>query len=93
MNDLDLIKTCADRMEIAIVWDDGGYVYSEHYNPLADDAQAMALLKKFRLNIGQLSNGGCKVFVMANFKDLSNSESKYLNRAICECVAKLEKLT
>src|SRR3990172_12105784 len=33
----------------------GNQEQTEIYNPLRDDAQAMALVKRFKLNIGQLS--------------------------------------
>ena len=61
-----------------------------HYDPLHDDAQAMALVKKFKLNIGQLSSGYAKVFTGFLSEGFSQAESKNLNRAICECVAHLE---
>jgi hypothetical protein len=62
------------------------------YDPLHDDAQAMALVKRFGLGIYcDEDNGewGCY-----KFKEESGPEpdvtNTNLNRAICECVAKMQ---
>ena len=58
------------------------------YSPLHDDGQAMVLVKRFRISIGGLSQ--CwKVFSMTPVVDADGID---LNRAICECVAKLQML-
>ena len=65
------------------------YEYS-HYDPLHDDAQAMALVKKLNLSIYETNADGewCVFQIGTNELDTTNSD---LNRAICECVAKMEK--
>ena len=93
MTDTEITRACAEAM--GLTQGDTGYALIGHmknhpYNPLHNDAQAMALVKKFRLNIGQLSDGTCKVFRMDK-DDLWDADSKDMNRAICETVAKLQK--
>ena len=94
-DDLEITKLCAEAMGIKgwltgddpMVTNDRGE-FIEPYDPLHDDAQAMALVKKFGLDlirhkpISQWSSYfGNGVF----------SQADDLNRAICECVAKMQK--
>ena len=94
----ELTKKCAEKMGLEVREKDGTFrlawesmpnpsELAEHiYDPLHDDAQDMAMVKKFKLilkpNImGQLwivSHGISDPILGAN-----------LNRAICECVAAL----
>ena len=97
MTDLEITKLCAVAMgldtKVAIPTIiplvsglRGSACYA--YCPLHDDAQAMALVKKFYLKLGpRTDNSWC-------VRDKSNSgviqaDSYDLNRAICECVAKM----
>ena len=92
MTDIEMTMLCA----LAIGWDafiDGDRVlykktsYPEFldYDPLHDDAHAMALVKKFNLGIVFFSDA------MWSVNDRHNvSQSSSLNRAICECVAKMQ---
>lgn len=88
MTDLEITKRCAEKMGIAVVPAhesvrlEGGWMIAnghEVYEPLFDDAQAMALLKRYPLECAEeiyqhtIDNRGCSD----------------LNRAICECVANL----
>ena len=64
----------------------------ENYDPLYDDAQAMALVKKFKLLV---NNGvGCSstdLWHVQTQDDRDESvECQTLNRAIVECVAKMQ---
>ena len=89
MTDLEITKLCAEAMGIA--WDKGCPnimcaecdEYAIPYDPLHDDAQAMALMKKFP--------GACldefDLYVIMRGMDAPMD----LNRAICECVAKMQK--
>ena len=68
------------------------YPYSVFYDPLHDDAQAMALVKKFKLDIdyGQ----GVEWHVSdqhsdSEYEGYHSAMNPDLNRAICECVAKM----
>ena len=95
MTDLEMMRLCAGAMGIENwrvgleEWSDGlscGFSsppVSRPYDPLHDDAQAMALVKKFELNILRQSNSWT---VMRRRKGSGNSD---LNRAIVECVAKM----
>ena len=52
MTDLEMIKKCSERMGFECVESDGFIIVGRTtYNPLHDDAQAMALVKKFKLRI------------------------------------------
>ena len=95
MTDIEMTWWCALAMEICdrsdfsndfypAYWGESG---RERFDPLINNAQAMALVKKFRLCIGQLSTGDCQVFI-PDMKSVA--DSKDLNRAICECVAKMQ---
>jgi hypothetical protein len=80
MTDLEMVKKCAARM---------GYMpdvnwVEPKYDPINNDAQAMALVKKLELSITKPSNywyvtDGLGVY----------GEDKELNRAIVHCVANL----
>lgn len=96
MTDLEITKACADAIGLAFPEDgdsvliDVGSVLPGGYDPLHDDAQAMALVKKFGLGIYREGDEwGCYKFRPTGpHPDVSNSD---LNRAICECVAKMQK--
>jgi hypothetical protein len=57
------------------------------YNPLVSDIQCMALVKKFRINVIWYEVNMPSMFEPNVSMWLKND----LNRAICECVAKLQK--
>lgn len=96
MTDLELVKACAEAMGWEI--DEENTVYFGEvwvkrytgpegiYNPLEDDCQMAQLVKRFRLEItpyDELWNvgGGEGSGAAAQREDL--------NRAVCECVAKI----
>lgn len=107
MTDLELTKLCAEAMGYAIVEDFHGFVppvngiqveidksgveRSIRYNPISDDAQAMALVKKFKLSI-HFDTGLWWVRWLKNIDigEYQSLEDQDLNRAICECVAKMQ---
>ncbi len=82
MNDLEITKLCAEAMGYTVKPHphrkfDSKYnwiVNGTNWNPLINDAQAMALLKRFPIDC---LNAMCR------------EGSKDFNRAICECVAKM----
>lgn len=99
MTDDEITLRCAKLMGHT-VYSDCAYIFlrdgrSERYEPLSNDGQAMALLKRFRLKV--LNRGyervgacldpdlmGCSVRVF---------EAGDLNRAVVECVAYTQKLS
>lgn len=107
MTDLEMTKLCAEAMglepyrehgiaqnsspwSIFIVDKTQGRGYS-HYDPLHEDEQAMALVKKFQLQIQPpwaRANRDWRVGDKDNV--LSDPHSPDLNRAIVECVAKMQ---
>lgn len=94
MTDLEMIKRCAEKMGYATSVDRGdGFILvnSLGYDPLHDDAQAMALVKKFKLEILQQEEGKT-VRVRYPWSSPDHMTGWYddLNRAIVECVAKLD---
>ena len=60
------------------------------YNPLHDDAQAMALVKKFKLDAYGRDGHWDVWLVGTRFDDRHFAYSDNLNRAIVECVAKAQ---
>jgi len=101
MTDLEMTRLCAEAVglqwkllpalegsetydEDTIIFYDGPYPVK--YNPIMNDAQAMALVKKMRLCIGSV--GGWSVW--SGLQDSGSSQSKDLNRAICMAVAKMQ---
>ena len=91
MNDLEITKLCAEAMELKdarfssadrIISDLGINVY----NPLHDDAQAMALVKKFGVTIERFHETWHVWPQDADFTVISES----LNSAVCECVVKMQ---
>ena len=95
MTDLEMTQLCAEAMLFIPVIETGiegsfiqrpGYPREYiPYDPLHDDAQAMALVKKCRLWIGGWTED--MVSVSRDGKYLSTAVD--LNRAIVECVAKM----
>ena len=98
MTDLEMTRLCAEAMKLrneyrsklgglfVFVTDEYGEQWS-HYDPLHDDAQAMALVKKFEL---QLSSGAFHPMKWTVWREFKSAESVNLNRAIVECVAKMQ---
>lgn len=95
MTDLEITKLCAEAMGYRIVYPDQIdlplCVESSHgssvYYPLHDDAQAMALVKIFKLFVNW-DNGTC--WVMCAESDCDSDDHTDLNRAVCECVARMQ---
>lgn len=100
MTDLEITKLCAEAMEIdkdvalgATITSKDGLHWVGGYNPLNDDAQAMALVNKFSLTCEPRMYGTQRIDWMCRepgdnkFNHLGNT----INRAICECVAKVQK--
>ncbi len=99
MTDLEMVKKCAERMGYSSVIRKGDEVYDGLsgekidgiYWPLENDAQAMALVKKFGLSIMHVmhdahSDRPWRMFVPGTRTGIISSS---LNRAIVECVANL----
>jgi len=103
MTDLEIVKKCAEKM--GYVWCDSDFEYKtavangyrpaagSNYDPLHDDAQAMALVKKFGLiiepdGVMPTTEWWVQVWVSDEIR-WTGVANKDLNRAICECVAKL----
>ena len=95
MTDLEITRLCAEAMGCA--WkqtQDGVFVDSfTEYDPLHDDAQAMAMVKKLNICVWGTESGWWRV--VGNWRAMSgalqepDAAGKDLNRAICECVAKM----
>ena len=97
MTDLELTKLCAEAMGIdpedvcRQEWS------SRRYDPLHDDAQAMALVKKFGLalwgNDGTASEWKwhAEEQIFPDHRPPIIGHGQTANRAICGCVAKMMK--
>jgi hypothetical protein len=103
MTDIEMTKLTAEAIGFHVATGTGEQVWCHKcwpdphdnkgiflFDPLHDNAQAMALVKKFKLNIGQLSNA-CQVFTPLDAGHIYQADSADLNRAIVECVAKIAK--
>ena len=87
MTDLEITRLCAEAMEFVPPQTTIGGV---PWNPLVFDAQAMALVKKMRLDIeAPLEKAPYKKW-SASYGVQHRIVGPDLNRAICECVAKME---
>lgn len=98
MTDLELTKLCAGAIENCHefdgkIWEKRSYGVHWIYNPLSDDAQAMTLVKKFKLE-GRHSDArkgfSGEWLVTPSYQVEPFAYSDDLNRAICECVAKMQ---
>lgn len=111
MTDLEIIQICADKMHLHVgearkptgrdtfenflVIKSFGY---PKYDPLEDDAQAMALVKQFKLDIEPnftLEETGGEWTVSTWREDQNGRENRcthiLLNHAICGCVVLLNR--
>ena len=93
MTDLEITKRCAEAMKdesaAALEFLEEGH--RGGYEPLHDDAQAMALVKKFELLLGKREpalNFGNDVWGVRGPSGVG-AQNIDLNRAICLCVAKM----
>lgn len=84
LSELEMTRLCAMAMFDALEWEQRLF----DYNPLTDDAQAMALAKRFYLNMWSTGPEDKRWRVM--FMDGPDAWAADLNRAICECVAKMQ---
>ena len=108
MTDLEMTKLCAKAMGITHEWDSEsvflgighGHMPSVRYDPLHNDAQAMALVKKFGMHL-QVSEGVLPLYagtlpeincwsVIAT--DDAGADNADLNRAIVETVAMMPQI-
>ena len=105
MTDLEITRWCAEAMDFPedesatriILYREEGHIWTRHeadaigkmYHPLHDDAQAMALVKNFQLSVGYNEGWAAR---RDDWKGLvaGSFHSPDLNRAICECVAKMQ---
>jgi hypothetical protein len=98
MIDLEIIRKCAEKMGGKVELDRPrgskleGWIRLDRkiFNPLTDDAQAMALVKKFELRLQEPEaepslDRRWRVTVWEPTKFVAQHTD--LNRAICECVA------
>lgn len=101
MSDLEMTKLCAQAMGFgdglgeardpetgAVFWVLKSFGYPK-YDPLHDDAQAMALVKRFHINLDKVTDGWLARQSDAEYGTACVAHD--LNRAIVECVAKLHQ--
>jgi len=106
MTDLEITKLCAEAMElphkIATDRQNGDFVEiikqsnpgnGGEFDPLHDDAQAMALLKSFwlavRVDLMGGVSGGIKTWIVADGCE-AQGVSTNLNHAIATCIAQMQ---
>jgi hypothetical protein len=87
MHASQLLKLCGDAMGYQSSLREDG-TYGVHWNPLTNDAQAMALVKALQLHIDH--RPGKAVSVQdPHFTVIAERKDCNLNLAIVECVAKM----
>ena len=84
MTDLEINRLCAEAMKFVPPQTTIGGV---PWNPLVFDAQAMALVKKFRIALGW-NDPGWGAFRQDTKKWVNDTD---LNRAVCLAVAKMQQ--
>lgn len=97
MTDLEITRLCARAMELKFEeWKDsirkvtlfrGHLPNYDLYDPLHDDVQAMALVKRFNVELLR----GDKWRARCEGQSLYEAWADNLNRAICLCVAKMQQ--
>lgn len=100
MTDLEMTKLCAEAMglhivkvmpAIVIVSDDKTEIESYGYDPIENDAQAMALVKRFEIApLWMPKQGAWEAWLPHSKTAWPPTYSLDLNRAIVECVAKMQ---
>ena len=102
MTDLEITKLCAEAIGLTQFSDGSvdcraiGGVFGDNFAPLHDDAQAMALVKKFRIKCNFHYDAGEWIAedpYCGNLVRKAEAWNENLNRAICECVAKMQNAT
>lgn len=98
MTDIEITRLCAEAMGEKIVYPDDDNerlpLATENerganlYDPLHDDAQAMALVKRFTLHA--VYEAADRVWHCVTLQHGFYGRSPELNRAICECVAQMQ---
>ena len=94
MTDLEMEMLCHESIGYKLE-DDLWPTWMLPWNPLAKDAQAMALVKEFSIMIDRSGkNNGWYASLVVDPKaddcDIFEGEDVNLNRAIVECVAKMQ---
>ena len=98
MTDLEMTRLCSQAMKLIVQYTTGETVWRfpetlNYYDPLFDDAQAMALLKEMELSVrAELNVKTSEKYWSAMYPGIPLfwTKNTYLNRAIVECVAKMQ---
>ena len=90
MTDLEMTRLCAEAMGYYLMRPSASdhawhTAEQDYYDPLHDDAQAMALVKKCDIHCEKIGSWWECEEPMGHLGTHSD-----LNRAICECVAKMQ---
>jgi len=94
MTDLEITKLCAEAMGYTAFVDDVldvirlDYRYGVGYSPLRNDAEAMALVKKFKMQL--TFDGFSRNWYAKDRLSELMTHAFDLNRAVCECVAQMQ---
>lgn len=105
MTDLEITKFCAEAMgiphQLSQWFDNEQFVeildsrnpdpdYAGAYDPLHDDAQCMALVKRLGLNVEWIPESAhIRARWLVSTRYVSAAETD-LNRAVCSCVAQMQ---
>lgn len=89
MTDLEITKLCAEAM--GWYWPQENNTHNVRPDPIHNDVLTMELVRRFELWISK-SSGKWSVTEPTGFQTPyeNSAENEDLNRAICECVAKMQ---
>lgn len=100
MTDLEATRLCAEAMGIHGVHEWEGKIYGRRpyymlglpslYDPLHDDAQCMALVKRFGLDMEWFFGFSPVPAVIVSGGKFASEKTCDLNRAVVYCVAKMQ---
>lgn len=94
LSDIEMVRACAVAMggEVSDA-NDGLHIFldDEWFDPLIHDAQAFALVDRLNLEIYRDYQGAGNCLVRVSGQPRTNTLSRNLRRAICECVANIAR--
>ena len=97
MNDRDIVRRCAEAMGYTTISEHPSLPVMlvkevrETYSPLNSDAQAMALVKRFRMTIVSMHYDEKWHAIIPSAQFNCDAISPDLNRAICTAVANMQE--
>jgi hypothetical protein len=95
VTDVEMMRLCAAAVGITL-GESNGQLYDKGtfapWNPVTNDTQAMLLIRKFRLEVSGANTEWCVCKAIGDYESAhAATHNINLNRAICECVARMQR--